>query len=184
MSYRSCLHALLQIKFWPFNLLQSPPPAGTVTGVFWDNLMIGSILNLYLNLKYGCYICAIASVYFMTAIISKLHASDSSFWSWSLCCVNLGFDIEKCTGKPEFHTLLTLVYNFVFYDSAELPLISQIFTEVNKVYPGVKIIAAVPDSFSVEDATYNDVEIVKYHTRSVSEWGFVRQGQLQTGILL
>ena len=72
----------------------------------------------------------------------------------------LGFEIEKCTGVPDFHTILTLVYNFVQYTGDDLARVPALLKNVNKVYPKIKIIAAVPNSLSISEASYNDTKII------------------------
>ena len=72
----------------------------------------------------------------------------------------LGFEIEKCTGVPDFHTILTLVYNFVQYTGDDLARVPALLKNVNKVYPKIKIIAAVPKSLSISEASYNDTKII------------------------
>lgn len=85
-------------------------------------------------------------------------------WRTTLNFVS-GFEIENCTGKPEFHTLLTLVYNFVFYNADDLSRVPRIIKEINKVYPGVEVIAAVPASYDVKTSIFKNVEFHRFNTR-------------------
>ena len=78
--------------------------------------------------------------------------------------VVVGFEIEKCSGVPDFHTILTLVYNFVHYDEDDLTLVSTLLTNVNKVYPQIKIIAAVPSSLRMSEQDFNNTKIIPQDT--------------------
>ncbi|KAF6021131.1 hypothetical protein EB796_020560 [Bugula neritina] len=79
----------------------------------------------------------------------------------------IGFYQENCTDVPEFHTLLTLVYNFVHYDSKYFQHIPSIFHDVNKLYPNIRIIAAIPDTLTLNQADYKDTTIIKLKKRQV-----------------
>ena len=75
------------------------------------------------------------------------------------------FFMEDCTGVPEFYTLLTLVYNFVHYNSIYNKLIPNILHEVNKLYPKVNIIAAVPSTFSMAKIDIKHVSLISSKIR-------------------
>lgn len=76
-----------------------------------------------------------------------------------------GFNIENCTGVPQFHTLLTLTLNFVHYSSEELALIPKILKDINEAYPKIKVIVALPQSFDDKSLKLNDTTLIKFETR-------------------
>ena len=56
------------------------------------------------------------------------------------------FETVKCTGVPEFNTILTLLYNFVHYTQDDLKRASGIIHQVSQLYPNLRVIAALPQT--------------------------------------
>ena len=54
----------------------------------------------------------------------------------------------KCSGVPEFHTILTLLYNFAHYSQENLENVPGVILKASRIYPEMKIIAAVPKTFN------------------------------------
>lgn len=84
----------------------------------------------------------------------------------------VGFEMEKCSGKPEFYTILTLVFNFVQYEAVDLTTVLHIIKAVNKLYPKLRVIAAIPSSLKLDQSQFSDTKIIKYSTRWAA--GFIR----------
>ena len=77
----------------------------------------------------------------------------------------VGFNMVNCTDAPKFSTRLTLVYNFVQYTEANLKKVGDILKEVNKVYPGIAVIAAVPSTLTISASSYKDVTLTTIEKR-------------------
>lgn len=80
-------------------------------------------------------------------------------------CLTIGFNMLNCSGVPKFHTLLTLTYNFVHYSNDNLKLIPSLLADINKVYPQIKIIAAIPTSFALAEMDFRDLQLYRYDSR-------------------
>ncbi|KAF6018343.1 hypothetical protein EB796_023355 [Bugula neritina] len=74
----------------------------------------------------------------------------------------------NCSGVPKFHTLLTLTYNFVHYSNDNLKLIPSLLADINKVYPQIKIIAAIPTSFALAEMDFRDLQLYRYDSSSAA----------------
>ncbi|KAF6017963.1 hypothetical protein EB796_023723 [Bugula neritina] len=73
----------------------------------------------------------------------------------------IGFYQDNCTDVPPFHSLLTLVYNFVHYDSKYHSYIPELLHEANNLYTNLPILAAIPENFSIHDKDFRNTTLIR-----------------------
>jgi len=83
----------------------------------------------------------------------------------SMYIFSVGFYQENCTDVPPFHSLLTLVYNFVHYDSKYLSYIPELLHEANNLYTNLPILAAIPENFSINDKDFRNTTLIRVNAR-------------------
>ena len=77
-----------------------------------------------------------------------------------------GFETQPCDDAPPFHTVFTLAFNFVHYSDNDIRWASGISADVKKLYPGVKILAAIADKDRDKFNTSHITKTIYLKTRS------------------
>ena len=79
----------------------------------------------------------------------------------SLHCI-AAFIEQNCTYAPKFHTILTLVFNFVHYNKEDVVRASDVMSSANKLYPNMRIIAAIPDHLKLDSNSFQHTSLYSY----------------------
>lgn len=72
------------------------------------------------------------------------------------------FRTQKCRYAPEFHTLLTAVFNFVHYSKEDLLQVPDLITSFNKLYPNIRIIAGLPDTLKLDQSEVHNTAVYSF----------------------
>ncbi|XP_067936486.1 uncharacterized protein [Watersipora subatra] len=75
-----------------------------------------------------------------------------------------GFNMENCTGVPMFSSLLTLTYNCVGYSQENLLRVPQLLASVQKFYPGIKVLVALPHNSSITVPSSDHTTLVTFNS--------------------
>ena len=75
------------------------------------------------------------------------------------------FVMENCSYAPKFHTILTLVFNFVHYNKEDVVRASDVMSSANKLYPNMRIIAAIPDHLKLDSNSFQHTSLYSYSNK-------------------
>ena len=84
-----------------------------------------------------------------------------NFSSGAHACI-AGFIAQNCTYAPKFHKILTLVFNFVHYNKEDVVRASDVMSSANKLYPNMRIIAAIPDHLKLDSNSFQHTSLYSY----------------------